>query len=119
MWLNATRRLALTTHPDVGGDPAEFRTVEQAYRTALARPDFVMVAGDLVYYKGRLSEYLEKFFLIYNSDRLAPSAGAPLLRSTPIAARPTTPSSTSSVGTGSSTCHAPLLRRSRSMCSAA
>lgn len=31
----AYRRLALTTHPDVGGDPAEFRTVEQAYRAAL------------------------------------------------------------------------------------
>ena len=32
----AYRRLALTSHPDVGGDPAEFRKVEQAYRAALA-----------------------------------------------------------------------------------
>lgn len=31
----AYRRLALTLHPDVGGDPAEFRGVEQAYRAAL------------------------------------------------------------------------------------
>jgi hypothetical protein len=32
----AYRRLALTLHPDAGGGPAEFRTVEQAYREALA-----------------------------------------------------------------------------------
>ena len=32
----AYRRLARTTHPDAGGDPAEFRAVEQAYRDALA-----------------------------------------------------------------------------------
>ena len=32
----AYRRLAMTLHPDAGGDPAEFRTVEQAYREALA-----------------------------------------------------------------------------------
>lgn len=33
---DAYRRLAMTSHPDVGGDPAEFRTIEQAYRAALA-----------------------------------------------------------------------------------
>ncbi len=32
----AYRRLALTTHPDAGGEAAEFRAVEQAYRAALA-----------------------------------------------------------------------------------
>jgi len=32
----AYRRLALASHPDAGGDPAEFRAVEQAYRAALA-----------------------------------------------------------------------------------
>jgi hypothetical protein len=32
----AYRRLAMTLHPDAGGDPAEFRAVEQAYRDALA-----------------------------------------------------------------------------------
>jgi hypothetical protein len=32
----AYRRLARRTHPDAGGDPAEFRAVEQAYREALA-----------------------------------------------------------------------------------
>ena len=32
----AYRRLAIASHPDAGGDPADFRTVEQAYREALA-----------------------------------------------------------------------------------
>ena len=32
----AYRRLAMTAHPDTGGDPAEFRAIEQAYRAALA-----------------------------------------------------------------------------------
>ena len=32
----AYRRLVMSSHPDAGGDPAEFRTVEQAYREALA-----------------------------------------------------------------------------------
>jgi hypothetical protein len=33
---SAYRRLAMASHPDTGGDPAEFRAVEQAYREALA-----------------------------------------------------------------------------------
>ncbi len=33
---SAYRRLALASHPDAGGDPAEFRAVERAYRAALA-----------------------------------------------------------------------------------
>jgi curved DNA-binding protein CbpA len=32
----AYRRLAIASHPDAGGDPAEFRAIEQAYREALA-----------------------------------------------------------------------------------
>jgi hypothetical protein len=32
----AYRRLAMASHPDAGGDPSEFQTVEQAYREALA-----------------------------------------------------------------------------------
>ena len=31
----AYRRLAIALHPDAGGDPVEFRTVQQAYRQAL------------------------------------------------------------------------------------
>jgi 3',5'-cyclic AMP phosphodiesterase CpdA len=54
-----------------------------AHQAARARPDYIVVTGDLVYYKGRLSEYLGKFFPIYNSDLRSPTAGAPLLRSVP------------------------------------
>src|SRR5699024_3273966 len=39
----AYRRLARTTHPDAGGDPAAFRVVEEAYRAALA---YFEQAGD-------------------------------------------------------------------------
>jgi hypothetical protein len=39
----AYRRRARASHPDAGGDPAEFRTVEQAYRAALA---YFAAAGD-------------------------------------------------------------------------
>ena len=41
----AYRRLALACHPDSGGDPAEFRAVERAYREALA---FFAQAGDAI-----------------------------------------------------------------------
>jgi DnaJ domain len=41
----AYRRLARTLHPDAGGDPAEFRRVEQAYREAL---DYFSQADDAV-----------------------------------------------------------------------
>jgi len=85
------RKSAGQPHRFVAFGDGGAKTWEQmaiAYRTALARPDFVMVAGDLVYAKGRFSEYLEKFFPIYNSDILAPTAGAPLLRSTPMLVAP-------------------------------
>ena len=39
----AYRRRARASHPDTGGDPAEFRSVEQAYRAALA---YFAAAGD-------------------------------------------------------------------------
>lgn len=39
----AYRRLAKASHPDAGGDPAEFRAIERAYREALA---YFAQAGD-------------------------------------------------------------------------
>jgi 3',5'-cyclic AMP phosphodiesterase CpdA len=41
-------------------------------------PDFIQIPGDIVYSRGRISEYREKFYPIYNSDQL------PLLRSRPM-----------------------------------
>jgi 3',5'-cyclic AMP phosphodiesterase CpdA len=55
---------------------------EVAYQTYQARPDFVLITGDIVYYKGSFSEYLHHFFPIYNGDKAGPATGAPLLRQT-------------------------------------
>jgi 3',5'-cyclic AMP phosphodiesterase CpdA len=59
--------------------PGQRAVADQAYR---ARPDFLFIAGDLVYYKGRTAEYLDRFFPFYNAEKSSASAGAPLLRST-------------------------------------
>ncbi len=71
---------------DGGADSWEQRAV--TYQTFLARPDYVVITGDLVYFKGLMSEYLEKFFPIYNAEEASASAGAPLLRSTLVMAVP-------------------------------
>ncbi len=60
---------------DGGADTSEQKAV--AYQAFLARPDFVMLTGDLVYFKGRITEYLDKFFPIYNAGRPSPRSGAP------------------------------------------
>jgi hypothetical protein len=71
---------------DGGADTSAQRAI--AYQTFRARPDFVVVTGDLVYYKGLMSEYLTKFFPIYNRDDASPATGAPLLRSIPFLVSP-------------------------------
>ncbi len=60
-------------------------TIEQknlAYQVMLAKPDFVMITGDIVYDRGRSSEYDEKFWPIYNAESADPKIGAPLMRTT-------------------------------------
>jgi len=52
-----------------------------AYQIFNKKPDFIMLAGDIVYVMGLLSEYFEKFFPIYNSDTANPDLGAPIMRS--------------------------------------
>ncbi len=72
------------------GDCAQ-GTVSQravAYQASLARPDFLFITGDIVYSNGRISEYREKFFPVYNADQPDARAGAPLLRSVPFIAAP-------------------------------
>lgn len=59
-----------------------------AYQAYRAKPDFVMITGDIVYSRGRVSEYREKFWPIYNSDQASPAVGAPLLRSVLFTASP-------------------------------
>ncbi len=71
---------------DCGVNSAEQRAV--AFQAYEAKPDFVMITGDIVYDRGRISEYREKFWPIYNADEASPSQGAPLLRSTVFLAAP-------------------------------
>lgn len=52
-----------------------------AFRMAQQSPDAVIVLGDIAYDRGRASEYLSRYFPIYNAEAAGPTLGAPLLRS--------------------------------------
>ena len=65
---------------DCGADTPEQKAI--AFQTYQLQPDFVMITGDIVYGRGRISEYQTKFWPIYNADEASPSVGAPLMRST-------------------------------------
>ncbi len=71
---------------DCGANTLEQRAV--AYQAYHAHPDFVLITGDIVYDRGRISEYRDKFWPIYNADEASPAQGAPLLRSTLFLAAP-------------------------------
>ena len=77
---SAAQKQRFVVFGDGGADTPEERQI--AYQTFLQKPDFVMITGDIVYGKGLLSEYLDKFWPIYNSDKAAANLGAPLMRST-------------------------------------
>ncbi len=53
-----------------------------AWQIDKARPDLLVVTGDIVYSRGRISEYATRFFPVYNADVPSAGQGAPLLRST-------------------------------------
>ena len=77
-------------HFVVMGDVAQNTPGQKAvaHQVSLAKPDFVFITGDIVYSSGRISEYREKFFPIYNADADSAEVGAPLLRSVPFIAAP-------------------------------
>jgi acid phosphatase type 7 len=74
----------------VFGDGAADTTAQRAIvdQIVKARPDYVVLTGDLVYTRGRSSEYRSHFFPIYNADDESSGQGAPLLRSTLFFAAP-------------------------------
>jgi predicted phosphodiesterase len=51
------------------------------------KPDLVVVPGDIVYSTGRISEYRNKFWNIYNADQQTIES-APIMRSVPFVASP-------------------------------
>lgn len=53
----------------------------QCYKQPMA--DFVVLPGDLVYPSGTFTEYLHKFFPVYNCDTVNQNDGTPLMRSIP------------------------------------
>ena len=65
---------------------AEQRAI--AYQTYQAKPDFVAIAGDIVYSRGLISEYRQKYYPVYNNDSASKMEGAPLIRSTLFMAAP-------------------------------
>jgi hypothetical protein len=65
---------------DSGAGTPEQKAI--AYRAFVEKPDFVMIPGDIVYARGRISEYRKEFWPVYNADEASPSVGSPLLRST-------------------------------------
>jgi hypothetical protein len=71
---------------DCGAGTPEQKMI--AHRAYLEQPDFVLITGDIVYARGRVSEYRERFWPVYNADQASPSLGAPLLRSTVFLATP-------------------------------
>lgn len=62
------------------GSAAEKRI---AYQTYALKPDYVVIPGDIIYGSGLISQYLPRYFPVYNADEASDSAGAPLIRSTP------------------------------------
>ncbi len=59
-----------------------------AYQTYKLAPDYVFITGDIVYSRGRVSEYRDKYFPVYNAEKADPAVGAPLTRSTLFMATP-------------------------------
>jgi hypothetical protein len=71
---------------DCGAGTPEQRAI--AHGVSTAQPDYAVVTGDIVYSRGRISEYRPKFYPVYNAATASPEVGAPLLRSTLFVAAP-------------------------------
>ncbi len=70
---------------DVGAGTTEAKKIAQ--QVYAAKPDLVMIPGDIVYDYGLLSEYRTRFWPIYNAES-GDEQGAPLIRSIPFVAAP-------------------------------
>jgi predicted phosphodiesterase len=70
---------------DVGAGTPEQKPLAQ--RAFEVDPDFVAIAGDIVYHDGLITEYDKTFWSVYNIDAVS-EAGAPLMRSIPFFAAP-------------------------------
>ena len=65
---------------DIAAGSAGQRAV--AWHLGQAKPEYLVEVGDIVYSRGRVSEYYEKYFPILNCDQPAPDSCGAILRST-------------------------------------
>lgn len=65
---------------DCGAGTQEERAI--AYQAYQIHPDFVFITGDIIYDRGRLSEYHDRFWPVYQAPTASPRSGAPFLQST-------------------------------------
>ncbi len=67
----------------VFGDFGDGKNAASAVSAAVhaQEPELIVLAGDLVYDHGRISEYLSNFFPVLNADAIHKNIGAPILRS--------------------------------------
>ena len=70
---------------DIGAATTDAKLL--AKQSFLSHPDLVVIPGDIIYENGRVSEYDEKFWPIYNADQLS-DEGAPVMRSVPYVGAP-------------------------------
>lgn len=71
----------------VVGDAADGKADAKviAHQMWLARPEFALIVGDIVYSRGLVGEYMTNFWPVYNSLAVpGPKTGAPLMQSVPI-----------------------------------
>lgn len=76
------------THFVVFGDCAAGSEGQRqvAYQVSQHKPDYILVTGDIVYARGRVFEYQEKFWPVYSNPTASPTTGAPILDKTLITA---------------------------------
>ncbi|MBI5773254.1 MAG: metallophosphoesterase family protein [Verrucomicrobia bacterium] len=83
----ATRKTAdQSTRFIVVGDTADGKPDQRkvAYAMAQTAPEFMLIVGDIVYSKGRVSEYMTNFWPVYNNvEKAGPATGAPMMASIP------------------------------------
>ncbi len=66
------------------GSPHQRAIANEIYKV---KPDFAFITGDIVYARGRISEYATKFWPVYNAQNPSPE-GVPLMQSTLLIAAP-------------------------------
>jgi acid phosphatase type 7 len=80
---SATRAIHAVLVGDLAAGRPDQKTV--AWQISLQRPDFMVALGDIVYSGGRISQYMNHFWNVYNDVPVpGPKAGAPIMASMPM-----------------------------------